>query len=180
MDWNGYPQHSDAHPERPWWRGRHYEWRRSDGVTALFRAELGGAWLVSHPGRSERGTLRDAAGVAVFPQLSIGECGGDILRHVDRLDPLPPPPPKCGQVWQWPSGFSATIQAVDPTGMCDPGGPLGQGSRPGVVWPCTVPAQSCATGRYVAGWTDRGLWPLRRAVLVAGPGAPWAPSEGGK
>lgn len=79
----------------------------------------------------------------------------DQLAHLDRENPLPAPEPRCGQVWLWleddekEAGTSATVLFVDSTEVAFMG-------------PCTY---------------SRDGWPPAGAVLVAGPGGPWAPLE---
>lgn len=161
--WHGYPQHPDAHPERPWWRRDRSAMVRSDGVALTSIHDRNYAETFGHP-FDERGMRED------------GESYADATARIDREHPLPAPPPMCGQVWVWLSGFAATVQAVDPTGMS---APRGMSDGPGVVWPCTIPAP-VQHGPYLGAWTPAALWPPPGAVLVAGPGAPWADtSEGG-
>jgi hypothetical protein len=144
-EWHSYEQGEARHPDRPWWRWVAYEDRKGDERDMLVRIDG-----------------REAAAMAV----SVLE----IAEEIDREHPLPVPPPKCGQVWVWPTGFAATVQAVDPTGLIDPEG----ARRGGVVWPCTTPV-TLPAAPYACGWSATSAWPPAGAVLVAGPGAPWAP-----
>jgi len=72
----------------------------------------------------------------------------------DAAHPMPPPPPMCGQVWVWPEGDAETI--VSTRGGWWTSFP----TRPGLFNPGSA--------------TSRESWPPSRAVLVAGPGSPWA------
>lgn len=129
-DWHGYPQHPDAHPERPWWRlSRHGGYVRTDGEEA---AEVG----------SDRGGF---LGILHGHELTT-----QALAEFDCKRPLPPPEPRCGQVWYMTD--SGTSKMV---GRC---GTLS------ITW-------ADGTKRSTA------EWPRPNAVLVAGPGAPWAPAE---
>ena len=127
--WHGYPQHPDAHPERPWWRlvergFRREAWTRLDGLTH--------------------------------------DCWGqDTSEHLGRLDaahPLPAPEPRCGQVWVVPERKPGR----GPWAMMVGGAWRLDGER-----------------HYRWAWMPVGAetseWPPPGAVLVAGPGAPWAP-----
>lgn len=166
-----YPQHPDAHPVRPWWRYVHGAgYTRVDGkATAV---ETIGGWIT-----------HEAADIGVSPLFHHET---EAMDAYDAAHPLPCPEPACGQVWAWDDRFAATVQAVDLTGTADPES-LG---RPGVVWPCTVPVSGTEFGRYSACWTPALNWPPALggrcdAVLVSGPGAPWAPAgwtpaEGGR
>lgn len=60
-----------------------------------------------------------------------------------------PPSPKCGQVWAWPDGTERLVTSI-----------LRRADG----------ARVARFGRKVYPWPPAG------AVLVAGPGAPWAPS----
>jgi len=70
--------------------------------------------------------------------------------NAKKIDPPPPPPPpRCGQVWADIDGkHDAMVVRV-----------IG-----GVAW--------------MPGNVQHREWPPERAVLVAGPGAPWAPMGG--
>ena len=71
----------------------------------------------------------------------------------DAEHPLPPPPPRCGQVWVWPGGVAEQVLQVDPDGT----------------------AHTLA-GEYRAAPNKAQVrWPPPGAVLVSGPSAPWAP-----
>jgi hypothetical protein len=79
----------------------------------------------------------------------------DRAEEHDRKHPLPPPPPMCGQVWVWPEGDAETIIST-----CR-GWWTTFRTRPGLFNPGAA--------------TSRESWPPPGAVLVAGPGSPWAP-----
>lgn len=133
-----YPQHPDAHPERPWWQQILHSlnfpptevWERSDG----------------HALHEFDGGLVDYAGTTRWVHNgTVSEC----LRAFDAAHPLPPPPPLVGQVWH-EDGDEFMIRRV----ARDNGG---------VEWW----ANSAHPSTH---------WPPFGAVLVAGPGAPWAPA----
>lgn len=76
-----------------------------------------------------------------------------MLARYDAAHPLPAPEPRCGQVWVWSDaspwrGLEMTVVAVTGAGV------------------------------FFGGRADpwAGSWPPPSAVLVAGPGAPWAPT----
>lgn len=131
----GYPQHPDAHPERPWWRKLYRE--------VPGRAPEHFAWA-----RTDR---------RVVSRTEVEQAIIDILAALDREYPLPPPPPLCQQVWVEPrrggaGGGHRAIVGVDPCGAV-----------------------------YTVGYAGvqrhaPGCWPPPGAVLVYGPGAPWAPT----
>lgn len=75
----------------------------------------------------------------------------DQLLAYDREHPMPAPAPKCGQVWVWPPEGGVDRMVTD------------------------VVRRSGAAKMDGDWWTE---WPPIGAVLVAGPGAPWAPREG--
>lgn len=138
-DWHGYPQHPDAHPERPWWRWCHDDacYERADGATY----------------EPDEASLARALGTYdVRAQLAA----------YDASHPLPAPPPLCGQVWVR-GGYQGQI--ADVMRMDD--------GHLTISWGFEV---TCRTG----GRRDHGEepWPPPRAILVAGPGAPWAPMGG--
>lgn len=120
MNWHGYPQHPDAHPERPWWHREGLHWRRIDG------------W---------------------------GSDGGSIA-SMDAKMPLPPPEPRCLQVWlNVERGDQVVVACVD-TG--------------GIAWSFS-PNNTNSVGLPSAVALRLDPWPPPGAVLVAGPGSPWAP-----
>lgn len=150
-DWHGYPVAEGAHPERPWWRWYEADglWRRADGAS-VHEAPFADGYGGQPPGRG--------------------------LAAHDAANSLPAPPPQCGQVWRWDSGFAATVQAVDPTGLSAPGV-----AAPGIVWPASVPiAGARFASVYVVCWTPMGQWPPEGAALVAGPGSPWMEVDNGE
>jgi hypothetical protein len=155
MDWHGYPQHPDAHPERPWWRlHKSTPWVRSDDWTVARRSDpesvLPGAVSRSWTPAGEPG-----------PSAPTEE----LLALIDRMHPLPVPEPRCLQVWVLPStGYSFTITGVAPLGDGLWHVVNGFDGRQGLVSIGSLPAEE--------------RWPPPSAVLVAGPGAPWAPAEG--
>ena len=171
MIWHGYEQHPDAHGERPWWRGQFHLagrwWWRRDGWDVMVHKDAAG-WAVFR---------RDDDGRATEPPLAASSTTHNgALEAFDRENPLPPPPPQCGQVWvheepdapAGPRTVHMTISGVD--------------MQAGVVravrfsW---VGGDYC--GRFRPSWSEDGEtvtgWPPG-AVLVYGPGSPWAPMGG--
>lgn len=71
---------------------------------------------------------------------------GEVLAAYDRENPLPVPGPACGQVWRLDNGTEIMVGVYNPEEKhwMGPSGP---------PW---------------------DVWPPHSAVLIAGPGAPWA------
>jgi hypothetical protein len=156
MDWHGYPQHPDAHPERPWWRlHKSTPWVRSDDWTVARRSDpesvLPGAVSRSWTPAGEPG-----------PSAPTEE----LLALIDRMHPLPVPEPRCGQVWVLVAGDvhdeALVVQVIRHSGL-----------------PYEVVFGDGETQRLRRqdGEVNPKAWPPL-GVLVAGPGAPWAPVEG--
>jgi hypothetical protein len=138
--WNGYEQHPDAHPERPWWRIV-----RDAHLFSLVRID-GRRGPYAHANNIE-GVAEIAAWV-VRPNVVAA------MADIDRTNPLPAPPPKCGQVWKMDTDEAMIV-----------------GRRPGLDFDGLV----CV--RWA--WTtqdDLVPWPPEGCVLVAGPHSPWSPS----
>lgn len=97
--------------------------------------------------------------------VRLGETITQSMQRTDKDSPLPAPPPLCGQVWVWPSygGCSSMIHEV------------ATNDKSAEQWRAHVGSKS----RYVSTNPDivYDPWPFRDAVLVAGPGSPWAPPE---
>lgn len=160
-EFHGYPQHIDAHGTRPWWRrltrnGRRdpYTWARPDGGRVT-RQPGPGYWASRH----------------VLWHVDTGMHDGDVLATgitdealaaYDAAYPLPAPPPLCGQVWVWSDNRQALLTEVYRTAA---GLRVDLGEY--AAWPEGVPDE----GHFHVAWPPPG------AVLVAGPGAPWAPME---
>jgi hypothetical protein len=81
----------------------------------------------------------------------------DAIGYLDATNPRPAPPPLCGQVWRWEPGYFILMSYVRPDGTWCYAGQLN------LVQP----------GANAGGQT----WPPPGAVLVYGPGAPWAPAD---
>ena len=130
--WHGYPLAPDAHPEKPWWRK---EQRQTSGPVPV---PLVG-WA-------------HASGKA----FAFGVDAEDAMDKYDAENPLPAPPPKCGQIWVTDAS-ERSITRVERHGAGADEGPK----------------------TYVWAGTERhtGVWPPRDYVLVAGPFSPWAPPE---
>lgn len=145
-DWHGYPQAPDTHPTRPWWR----LWR-SMHQTGWRRY----AW---------DGTSPVVEDLDVPADWNAEEYEADIearMAEVDRRYPVPPPPPKCGQVWVSRRDEALVTHVIPQLGAEDSRWTLRiGGSLVTCGADCVVP------------------WPPPGAVLVAGPYAPWAPREG--
>jgi len=95
--YHGYPQHIDAHPERPWWRPYTTPLDGRDGWTR--HAHDGTTPIVYDPDPMPE-TLDEYTAWL-----------DDALADADRRMPVPPPPPLCGQVWVEGS-IAETVQAV--------------------------------------------------------------------
>jgi len=130
-----YPQHPNAHPERPWWRAGS-GWHRRDGARVWF--EDGRSLVGPGPGWWSQAEEADF--------IQHADCDA-ALSYVDAAHPLPAPPPLCGQVWVLPNGEHGLVTSVV-------GGLVTLGAT-------SYPEE---------------LWPPGGAVLVAGPGSPWAPA----
>jgi len=140
-DFHGYPQHPDAHPERPWWRLANPwtdggVWRRTDGQsTARFNVPS------TYWGSPEQYHTHI---------MGIARQQDDYLARIDTTNPLPPPHPRCGQVWICDDNEERLVVAVQNGCPVFGGHPLGFALN----------------------------WPPAGAVLVDGHGAPWAPMGG--
>ena len=114
-------------------------------------------WWVWHEASTPRATWGPVLGswVRTDGMIAAGEKedAWQEAASLDRDEPLPVPYPKCGQVWVWTNGDGFGVIAV-------------VGGKP-------------AFGRYVKGVNDGPAWPPPGAVLVAGPGAPWANESAG-
>ena len=144
-----YPQAPDAHPERPWWCGPDDcgYFRRTDG--AWLKAK--GGWFKGSDGGAyaELRTPISPKAQAADDDDSAAFPG---LAAFDTTNPLPCPPPLIKQVWVWvDSGEQWMVQ-----GIAD--------------FPWTLVLRD---GR--AEVVEFESWPSPGAVLIAGPGAPWAP-----
>ena len=185
--WNGHEQHPCAHPERPWWRlHEKLSYDRNDQRYGL--AQRSDGLRIDYCG-PERFVVDTPEG-AVYPPgtLRLVRCGDsdvdDILDDVevktkvranpwslgrscleapcfreqleellvtaDRRFPLPHPGFKVGQVWQVPTD----VRFVDL--LCH-----GPKRDILIISSIEISRDCCAP----------------EAILVAGPGAPWAPSE---
>lgn len=154
--WHGYPQHPDAHPERPWWR-RYVS--PLDGSTGWTRYAHDGTSPVVLD--SEVEPHEDADGDEAEAVLL------EALAAKDAAYPVPPPPPLCGQVWVCVADGEVLSQdmVTNVIEWHDGSTRLILGARE-----CRIPASM--TGHGVKPWPPPG------AVLVAGLLAPWAPMEG--
>jgi len=159
MDWHGYPQHPDAHPQRPWWRRSGDDespWVRSDNATLTPVAEYVGGDTYDAGWQSHDGWVLRVPDVWMGRMAAIHTLESGSLATYDAEHPLPPPEPRCGQVWVWVAasawqGLQMTVSTVTAVG--------------GVHF-----------GTRRDAWD--APWPPPGAVLVAGPGAPWAPMGG--
>lgn len=164
-EFHGYPQHEDAHPERPWWRMRGMFWVRSGGhnVPAI---------------KPWRG---------IVDGLPKERPSADVLADMDATDrehPLPAPPPMCGQVWRvnvpphaecdYPSAYDVKVDRISYVGTIPEIVWLGAGRRGVGEWR-HGDTTGFPQGRDPSFHPLPEAWPPPNAVLVAGPGAPWAP-----
>lgn len=98
--WHGYPQHPDAHPERPWWRRVGVSLVRVDDLAVERQPSC------THTGAPAVAPWADSVIIELGDwTASTGESCADLdelLARVDAAHPLPPPPPLVAQVWFWP------------------------------------------------------------------------------
>ena len=131
--WKGYPQQEGANvdADRPWWVQQERE------LPAAGEPVPVKGWL--HP-----------SGAFAF-----GADAEEAMAQYDEEHPLPPPPPKCQQVWvEGNSEKSITrVERVD--------GREGEAKRV-YVW--------AGAERYAGDWPPEGY------VLAYGPLSPWAPT----
>lgn len=105
------------------------------------------------------------------------------LATYDAESPIPPPPPMPGQVWAFPDG-EAQITAVERAMLCRlHERPEDAKLRLCPVWSKPLIRLNRQWHVTAAEWEER-QWPIRGAILVAGPSAygrdiPWCPAEGG-
>jgi hypothetical protein len=164
MRWHGYPIPDDAIGLRPWWRQME-DW----SPTLDDWPDAAKPWPPGAVGYSIGVYLRtDGA------RIEIARRAGRITDDLDAYDrayPLPVPPALCGQVWAWPAdGTQGQVIAVRP-------------DAPVIGQPRTVTAVFGAAvvptdGPFRTDQVAAEHWPPACAVLVAGPGSPWAPLEG--
>ena len=144
--WHGYEQGQDAYVERPWWRR----------ATSLTWRRTDG-WMVTEQPSVFGWTCllwHEATGQSVGVRVS--QVLSKALAQVDTEHPLPDPEPRLRQVWVWlASGCSRELIAIEPDG--------------------TLVFSGLSPGRLVDG-NGKPVYPPRPAVLVAGPGSPWAPA----
>ena len=172
-DFYGYPTLQDVHPELPWWR------------MIVEQTPPGGTPLVWFWRRTDYAKVR--SGVGVDDQR--------LLAEYDEKRPLLAPGPFCGQVWVWPEAEATTerdhLPRVDRLVLgVDTGHKGHQVLFPGCKWQYMEQgAMSQAEYRklrsaFLAKPRPVGMglmgrppaqWPPEGAVLVAGPGSPWAP-----
>lgn len=142
-DWHGYPMHPDSVEGRPWWRHCVYS---NDGAHLLVMRDF------------KEGSLMAEADHPDLPAAMVA---------YDTAHPLPPPPPRCGQVWLWPdSDRQHLVTDITTRGSGHTGITLGLEGPD--CWLPHVPPE-------LAPHSSQSPWPPPGAVLVAGPGAPWAP-----
>lgn len=135
-----------------------------DGYDQAHGAYLAMPWWVN--GKRTDGRWSEAFGVGGrwSKEYYPGPALTALLRAVDLAHPHPVPTARCGQVWVLPH-ISAQVVAVDTLGWTCPDG---DEKTPCAHWPVGFDANG-------AEWTALDAWPVEGAVLVAGPGAPWAP-----
>lgn len=101
MEWHGYEQHPDAHPDRPWWHR----------TTCVISGTAG--WERS-PDRYFAADPAEMDECVHSYEDLVAETTPELGR-IDREHTLPCPPPRCGQVWVWPkSGRASMIFAIEP------------------------------------------------------------------
>lgn len=144
--------------------GKHTAFERTDGRVVYWTRYFGlsGAWVLA----GHLPELRlEADSSATDP--------GPLLAQVDATEPLPAPPPRCPQVWVFVGngdGSARTVVAEKPVSY-----------RGGAATGWAVQFGGDAPLGSAGAWFGDALgatrpWPPRYGVLVAGPGAPWAPA----
>lgn len=109
--WHGYEQDDNAHERFPWWASvGSFAWERCDG-RAIRPHPLG--WSVTGP----HDALYPDGGPCRYDFERCAYTGPsqpvDIIEMIDREHPLPPPEPRCGQVWVDPeTGDSLMVVGV--------------------------------------------------------------------
>ena len=185
MEWHGYPQDENAHQERPWWR---------KGTVWGFEGPEGEGWV-----RRDGSGIVDEKMCRGYEPREDGSCGGcwhkrwvhtpeaaapdfddwnaytveELMARIDREHPLPPPEPRCGQVWVFPDvNQHDTVQ-----GVSDGKGYFISGYADTMT---PVSTSTYGDGCGAAAVLDApNTWPPPGGILVAGPDAPWADTSGG-
>jgi len=167
QDWPDRSGDPGLHPERPWWRSLH---KMRGGVAAR------GRWL-----RTDGADVRSSDDEVL-----------QMLAEYDLTHPLPCPPPMVGQCWvvidnDAPAGPEQISMAV--TGVVEQGGVIRNVCLTWTAGCANIERRPVWDDETVQGWTDatwfgsipnrirnaeRPSWPPPDAVLVSGPGAPWA------
>lgn len=128
------------HPKRPWWRDPGPSYGNRAGVyTITYRVD----------GRTLESTDVYFPSFGYSPEEREGWAAAveEAMVEIDRIAPLAPPAPRCGQVWGFPDqNYQQVVSVLGGTAFLGRTGPL-----------------ECLT------------WPPPNAVLVEGHGAPWAP-----
>ena len=168
----GYPQPEEAHPMRPWWRAaiasqvssklvsKH---KQREKIFTWVCTRCDGTFLELDGGRVEwKAPLSQGPGRwhqvwdAAPPELDAG------LAAVDKQFPLMKPDDLIGQVWTTGGGLSqVALVAPDGIGYTLVCGEEPRGGFVGRVVLVSVPSLQLQFGE--------------RAIMVSGPGAPWAP-----
>jgi len=159
--WHGYEQDDNAHERFPWWASvGSFAWERCDG-RAIRPHPLG--WSVTGP----HDALYPDGGPCRYDFERCAYTGPsqpvDIIEMIDREHPLPPPEPRCGQVWKVPGTPAAMVASERYPWFAS--------------W---MPAYALVASGLATGTVIEDTWPPPGAVLVAGPGAPWADTSEGE
>jgi len=144
--WHGYEQGDNAHPEFPWWT-----WVAEQSTHGTYLLSQVGRWLRGDGQKSERvaWTYQEGRGHETMMRVLADKAEEEIC-YIGQESPLPPPEPRCGQVWvNVTTGASHMITDV----------------KDGIAW--------MGSGK-LATWPPEDEFSDEVAVLVAGPGAPWA------
>ena len=153
-----YEYPPDVFPTRPWWRFSTAQgWVRRDGP--LLQTLRDGTLTPRVTSPLWRALLLERGAVHLDPPPTLEVFGtlDEVLAEVDRRHPMPAPAPAVGQVWAWPSDGALAAEMLLAVYMS-------MSEEPAHV-------------RWPRGDLEAWSGPCKHWVLIAGPGAPWAPSE---
>jgi hypothetical protein len=179
--WHGYEVGAFAHAVRPWWEtvdGKGWSdfsigGRGGNSGFASRKDDEYGLDLIrnredpSSPTLILTRWLDDGSGEHVYRKTiengwGFREACDQLLEQIDKEDPIPPPPPRCNQVWIW----------------FDDEGQIREQSSVVSVKTVTTCGERVIRDETVISFLDGTFylsdnWPPKGAVLVAGPHAPW-------
>jgi len=158
--WESYLTKGSRHPRRPWWQ--------FVGMAPATPEEMEDPEWMHH---LEEQWVRVDGHAVLWDGSSKGNVD-EALESYDREKPMDAPLPAIGQVWRvQPAGERTAIEKPvtlvreDAEMVCCRLGEHDDPLRPSRTWHCTEPRDGF------------GPWPPEHAILVAGPGVPWAPAD---